>query len=106
MKPKNGRLTPILICLMLTFGVPLTACSPKAPQPVVIAPPSILLRPVSEPPLDPDVLTSLKEGDTRRAAVGYAKYVLDVRTAIDGANAQLWAIENFYEGLGDLNDGK
>lgn len=73
---------------------------------MVIAPPSILLRPVSEPPLDPDVLTALKEGDTRRAAVGYARYVLDVRTAVDGANAQLQAIENFYEGLGDLSNGE
>lgn len=73
---------------------------------MVIAPPSILLRPVSEPPLDPDVLEALKEGDTRRAAVGYARYVLDVRTAIDGANAQLEAIENFYEGLGDLSNGE
>lgn len=73
---------------------------------MVIAPPSILLRPVSEPPLDPDVLTALKEGDTRHAAVGYARYVLDVRAAIDGANAQLWAIENFYEGLGGLNNGE
>ena len=73
---------------------------------MVIAPPSILLRPVSEPPLDPDMLEALKEGDTRRAAVGYARYVLDVRTAIDGANAQLEAIENFYEGLGDLSNGE
>lgn len=73
---------------------------------MAIAPPSVLLRPVSEPPLDPDVLTALKEGDTRRAAVGYARYVLDVRAAIDGANAQLWAIENFYEGLGDLSNGE
>lgn len=73
---------------------------------MVIAPPSILLRPVSEPPLDPDVLTALKAGDTRRAAVGYARYVLDVRTAVAGANAQLEAIENFYEGLGDLSNGE
>lgn len=73
---------------------------------MVIAPPEILLRPVNEPPLDPDVLEALKEGDTRRAAVGYAKYVLDVRTAVDGANAQLEAIENFYEGFGDLSNGE
>ena len=106
MKPKNGLLMPLLICLTLTSGGLSTACSPKAPQPVVIAPPSILLRPVSEPPLDPDVLEALKEGDTRRAAVGYARYVFDVRAAIDGANAQLEAIENFYEGLNDVHNAK
>ena len=73
---------------------------------MVIAPPQILLRPVNEPPLDPDVLDALKKGDTRRAAVGYVRYVLDVRTAIDGANAQLEAIENFYEGLNDVHNAK
>lgn len=106
MHRRNKRLMPLLACLMLTFGVLSTGCSTKVPQPVVIAPPEILLRPVNEPPLDPDILTALKECDTRRAAVGYAKYVMDVRAMVDGVNAQIQAIENFYEGLNDVHNAK
>lgn len=105
MRSPRTILMPLALCLALSCTTSLTGCSsaPKTRQ-VIVQPPTLLLEPVQDPPLNPDILTALRKGDTDKAAVGYARYVLDVRRTVNRANGQLAAIERFYDGLADELD--
>lgn len=89
------------LCLIMIFGAPLTACSPRTLPPVVVTSPESLLEPCQEPQNSGDVLSFLQAGDVRGAALAHVRYALDVRDSIGLCNAQLEALRVYSESMSE-----
>lgn len=96
----NKRLFVVPALLILTLC---GACSKKMPQPVVIAPPLVLLEPCLEPENSYQVLDLIDTGDLNGAKLTYVHYVLDVRDSFEMCNGQLNSIRTYVEEMEEIH---
>lgn len=86
--------------MMALSGMVLAGCSPRT-RAVVVTPPEMLLEPCAEAETSTDMLDALRAGDTRRAGVEYAGYVLRVRESHELCAGKIEGIRSFYDGLSE-----
>ena len=102
-KKVSRRLMLCATLMMALFGMASAGCSPRT-RTVVVTPPEMLLTPCTEAETSKDMLDALRAGDTRRAGVEYAGYVLRVRESHELCAGKIEAIRSFYDGLSEALD--